>query len=122
MPKNAEHEPHTMNWKDVVKKIESLGQRFEYDIADGAKPEHFHGIENVIYHFIINYICVFLLFPSFCWNYTSAVVLLLIYNSVSIGLWFYEVCLTAYPAIQISSLCIRVFFIWPEVFIFYFLS
>ncbi|XP_057473897.1 SMR domain-containing protein At5g58720 isoform X1 [Actinidia eriantha] len=42
MPKNAEHEPHTMNWKDVVKKIESLGQRFEYDPADGAKPEHFH--------------------------------------------------------------------------------
>uniref|UniRef100_A0A5B7BXI7 Putative Smr domain-containing protein n=1 Tax=Davidia involucrata TaxID=16924 RepID=A0A5B7BXI7_DAVIN len=29
MPKSSEHEPNSMNWRNVVKKIESLGQRFE---------------------------------------------------------------------------------------------
>lgn len=43
MPKSAEHEPNAMNWRDVVKKMEFLGQRSETDLADAAGPEHIHG-------------------------------------------------------------------------------
>lgn len=46
MPKSAEHEPNAMNWRDVVKKMEFLGQRSETDLADAAGPEHIHAKGN----------------------------------------------------------------------------
>ncbi|KAI8574013.1 hypothetical protein RHMOL_Rhmol01G0320900 [Rhododendron molle] len=46
MPKSAEHEPNAMNWRDVVKKMESLGQRIESDLADAAGSENIHGEGN----------------------------------------------------------------------------
>ncbi|CAL5386435.1 unnamed protein product [Camellia sinensis] len=42
MSKSSKHEPNTMNWRDVVKKMESVGQRFDYDPADATEPEHIH--------------------------------------------------------------------------------
>lgn len=47
MPKSAEHEPNAMNWRDVVKKMESLGQRIESDLADAAGSENIHGIKKL---------------------------------------------------------------------------
>lgn len=43
-PKSAEHEPTTMNWKNVVKKMTSLGRRFESCPNDSPPPQHSHGI------------------------------------------------------------------------------
>ncbi|XP_052185747.1 SMR domain-containing protein At5g58720 isoform X2 [Diospyros lotus] len=40
MPNISEHEPATMNWRDVVKKMQSLGQRFGFDPADAVEPDH----------------------------------------------------------------------------------
>ncbi|GMP49119.1 hypothetical protein CsSME_00016208 [Camellia sinensis var. sinensis] len=42
MSKSSKHEPNAMNWRDVVKKMESVGQRFDYDPADATEPEHIH--------------------------------------------------------------------------------
>ncbi|KAA8549408.1 hypothetical protein F0562_001119 [Nyssa sinensis] len=43
MPKSSEHEPNNMNWRNVVKKIESLGQRFESYPSGAAEPQqHTH--------------------------------------------------------------------------------
>lgn len=39
-PKSAEHEPTTMNWKNVVKKMTSLGQRFGSSPNDIPAPQH----------------------------------------------------------------------------------
>lgn len=41
-PKNAEHEPNTMNWRNVVKKMASLGQRLEPD--GGEQGQCLHGL------------------------------------------------------------------------------
>ncbi|KAJ8535607.1 hypothetical protein K7X08_023327 [Anisodus acutangulus] len=41
-PKSAEHEPTTMNWKNVVKKMTSLGQRFGCCPNDIPPPQHTH--------------------------------------------------------------------------------
>lgn len=41
-PKSAEHEPTTMNWKSVVKKMTSLGQRFGSCPNDIPPPQHTH--------------------------------------------------------------------------------
>ncbi|CAN4102215.1 unnamed protein product [Withania somnifera] len=40
--KSAEHEPTTMNWKNVVKKMTSLGQRFGSCPNDIPPPQHTH--------------------------------------------------------------------------------
>lgn len=40
--KSAEHEPSTMNWKNVVKKMTSLGQRFGSCPNDIPPPQHTH--------------------------------------------------------------------------------
>ncbi|KAI8012847.1 SMR domain-containing protein [Camellia lanceoleosa] len=42
MSKSSKHEPNAMNWRDVVKRMESVGQRFDYDPADATEPEHIH--------------------------------------------------------------------------------
>ncbi|KAH0750681.1 hypothetical protein KY290_029913 [Solanum tuberosum] len=41
-PKSAEHEPTTMNWKNVVKKMTSLGQRFGSCPNDIPPLQHTH--------------------------------------------------------------------------------
>ncbi|KAK4363724.1 hypothetical protein RND71_018965 [Anisodus tanguticus] len=41
-PKSAEHEPTTMNWKNVVKKMTSLGQRLGSCSNDIPPPQHTH--------------------------------------------------------------------------------
>ncbi|XP_016445756.1 SMR domain-containing protein At5g58720-like isoform X2 [Nicotiana tabacum] len=48
-PKSAEHEPTTMNWKNVVKKMTSLGRRFESCPNDSPPPQHSH-VEGAEYH------------------------------------------------------------------------
>ncbi|KAL6979103.1 hypothetical protein U1Q18_020768 [Sarracenia purpurea var. burkii] len=40
IPKSAEHDPHNMNWRDLAKNMETLGQGTECD--DAADPEHIH--------------------------------------------------------------------------------
>ncbi|XP_060175029.1 SMR domain-containing protein At5g58720 [Lycium barbarum] len=49
--KSAEHEPTTMNWKNVVKKMTSLGQRFGSCPNDIPPPQHTHaeGAEYQLY-------------------------------------------------------------------------
>ncbi|XP_022847064.1 SMR domain-containing protein At5g58720 isoform X2 [Olea europaea var. sylvestris] len=44
-PKNAEHEPNTMNWRNVVKKMASLGQRLEPDGGEQGQCLHAKGDE-----------------------------------------------------------------------------
>ncbi|CAI9778711.1 unnamed protein product [Fraxinus pennsylvanica] len=44
-PKNAEHEPNTMNWRNVVKKMESLGQRLEPGGGEQEQSLHAKGDE-----------------------------------------------------------------------------
>ncbi|XAR58911.1 hypothetical protein NMG60_11014489 [Bertholletia excelsa] len=39
MPKSSEHEPNSMNWRDVAKKMISLGQRSESEPADAVDLE-----------------------------------------------------------------------------------
>ncbi|KAJ8553062.1 hypothetical protein K7X08_020455 [Anisodus acutangulus] len=41
-PKSAEHEPTTMNWKNVVKKMTSLGQKLGSCSNDILPPQHTH--------------------------------------------------------------------------------
>ncbi|XP_059660864.1 SMR domain-containing protein At5g58720 [Cornus florida] len=36
---STEHEPNSMNWKNVVKKMESLGQRFEFHTSGAAESQ-----------------------------------------------------------------------------------
>ncbi|XP_009628568.1 SMR domain-containing protein At5g58720 [Nicotiana tabacum] len=48
-PKSAEHEPTTMNWKNVVKKMTSLGRRFESCPNDIPPPQHIND-EGAEYH------------------------------------------------------------------------
>ncbi|KAG5598492.1 hypothetical protein H5410_029862 [Solanum commersonii] len=46
-PKSAEHEPTTMNWKNVVKKMTSLGQRFGSCPNDIPPLQHTHDVNIV---------------------------------------------------------------------------
>ncbi|KAK3019264.1 hypothetical protein RJ639_004213 [Escallonia herrerae] len=39
VPKSSECEPDSMNWRNVVKKMESLGPRFEYCPSGSAEPQ-----------------------------------------------------------------------------------
>ncbi|PHT78185.1 hypothetical protein T459_16237 [Capsicum annuum] len=48
-PKSAEQEPTTMNWKNVVKKMTSLGQRFGSSPNDIPASQHTHA-EGAEYH------------------------------------------------------------------------
>lgn len=43
-PKSAEHEPNSMNWRNIVKKMTSLGQRLETCAGDGAAVKSSPGI------------------------------------------------------------------------------
>ncbi|KAK4483087.1 hypothetical protein RD792_010264 [Penstemon davidsonii] len=44
-PRTAEHEPNTMNWRNVVKQLTSLGQRFEPGVNKEGPPLHAKGDE-----------------------------------------------------------------------------
>ncbi|KAL0289941.1 UNVERIFIED_CONTAM: SMR domain-containing protein [Sesamum calycinum] len=48
-PKTAEHEPNTMNWRNVVKKMTSLGHRFEPGDNEQGHPIHAKGDEYQVY-------------------------------------------------------------------------
>ncbi|KAJ0765283.1 putative Smr domain-containing protein [Helianthus annuus] len=39
-PKSSKHEPGSMNWRNVVKKMESLGQGLDYSPEDTVKKQH----------------------------------------------------------------------------------
>lgn len=39
-PKAAEKEPNNMNWRNIVKKMASLGQRFENSDTEQGKLIH----------------------------------------------------------------------------------
>lgn len=41
-PKSSEREPNTMNWRNVVHKMESLGQKFESCSSDNAEQQLTH--------------------------------------------------------------------------------
>lgn len=66
-PKSAEHEPTTMNWKNVVKKMTSLGQRFGSCPNDIPPLQHTHGTVTIsIYSYLdffrckhCKWICIF---------------------------------------------------------------
>ncbi|KAI3678497.1 hypothetical protein L6452_37792 [Arctium lappa] len=38
--KSSKHEPNSMNWRNVVKKMESLGQIYDYPSEDTAEKQH----------------------------------------------------------------------------------
>lgn len=42
-PKSSKHEPGSMNWRNVVKKMESLGQKIDYPSEDPVKKQHIPG-------------------------------------------------------------------------------
>ncbi|XP_020550473.1 SMR domain-containing protein At5g58720 isoform X3 [Sesamum indicum] len=48
-PKTAEHEPNTMNWRNVVKKMTSLGHRFEPGDSEQGCPINAKGDEYQVY-------------------------------------------------------------------------
>ncbi|KAK4412479.1 SMR domain-containing protein [Sesamum alatum] len=48
-PKTAEHEPNSMNWRNVVKKMTSLGHRFEPGDNEQGRPIHAKGDEYQVY-------------------------------------------------------------------------
>jgi len=39
-PKSSKHEPGSMNWRNVVKKMESLGQSLDYPSLDTVEKQH----------------------------------------------------------------------------------
>ncbi|KAI3806300.1 hypothetical protein L1987_22199 [Smallanthus sonchifolius] len=39
-PKTSKHEPESMNWRNVVKKMESLSQTLDYPSEDSVKKQH----------------------------------------------------------------------------------
>ncbi|KAK9065938.1 hypothetical protein SSX86_015340 [Deinandra increscens subsp. villosa] len=41
-PKSSKHDPQSMNWRNVVKKMESLGQSLDYPSEDTVKKQHIH--------------------------------------------------------------------------------
>lgn len=41
--KSSKHQPGNMNWRTVVKKMESLGQMFDYPSEDTGKSQHVFG-------------------------------------------------------------------------------
>lgn len=54
-PKSVEHEPTTMNWKNVVKKMTSLGQRFGSCPNDVPPLQHTHGTVTILSIHILNF-------------------------------------------------------------------
>ncbi|XP_076936242.1 SMR domain-containing protein At5g58720-like isoform X2 [Bidens hawaiensis] len=42
-PKSSKHEPESMNWRNVVKKMESLGQGLDYASEDTVNKQHVPG-------------------------------------------------------------------------------
>lgn len=53
-PKNAEHEPNTMNWRNVVKKMASLGQRLEPGGSEQEQSLHAKGDEYQVFRVTAN--------------------------------------------------------------------
>ncbi|XP_076916103.1 SMR domain-containing protein At5g58720-like [Bidens hawaiensis] len=45
-PKSSKHEPESMNWRNVVKKMESLGQGLDYPFEDTVKNQPIPAIRN----------------------------------------------------------------------------
>lgn len=56
--KSSDHEPKTMNWKNVVKKLQSLGPGFDVCPSSVAEPKQdtcgmHHKFRNALVHLVL---------------------------------------------------------------------